>query len=82
MISIKEINIPTRGIATKVELVSGPILIGTSNGFQVKATLLDDDNNILIQSSVDISNSMYDQWGTEDSFIVDYVLEELGLTKL
>jgi hypothetical protein len=35
----------------------------------------------LNNGSIEIPNNIYNQWGTDDTFIIDYVISTLGLTR-
>lgn len=51
--------------------------------FEIEGDGGDSDNSLPSNKIkyVDIPQDIYAQWGTDDSFIIDYVLEQCGLEK-
>jgi hypothetical protein len=47
----------------------------------VEAVLLDASNNFIDKKNIVIKDADYLSWGNDDNYIVNYVLNELNLTK-
>jgi hypothetical protein len=51
------------------------------NSVSVQAVLFDADNNYIDTKIIVIKDADYLNWGNDDSYIVNYVLNELNLTQ-
>lgn len=54
--------------------------LGTSGNAFILCGLYSVSNEQLHNEVVDLSGADYDQWGTDDSYIIDKVVAALGLT--
>lgn len=80
MINIQEVNIPTKGIANKIRFNVHPFGLSPTNGFRIGYVLTDDNNKYVVGGIINVPQEIYDNWGTDDSYIVNYCLNELKLT--
>lgn len=82
MIDITPIQVPTKGTAVKLWVTIQNLTLVPTNGVMARYNLLDENTQILISGNLEIPKSIYDQWGTDDTYMVDYILGELNLSKL
>ena len=81
MTNIQPIEIATKGTATKIEIVVMAFKLNPTDGIRMSYQLTDEQNNGLLGGTITIPMTVYEQWGVDDSYIVDYVLNELSLQK-
>lgn len=63
--------------ATKIEILMNEFKLGATTGSCT--VYLMDEFRVVDAKRVDIPEEVYATWGTDDSFIVDYVLQVLNL---
>lgn len=77
---IQPISIPTKGSATNFGMrVVGYEVGSTSATFYWYAQT--DEGNALIDGNLTMSSPEIDSWGTDDNYVVDWALNQLGFTK-
>jgi hypothetical protein len=81
MIKIQPVNIPTKGIANQINIIVGSITLPCEYGASIWYQLMSDDNT-LIDGNLTMSEQVYMQWGTDDNYVIDWVLKELNLQLL
>jgi hypothetical protein len=76
--NIQTISYGAMGEANKMDITVIPFLLGsetTSLSVNIK-----NDEKIFESKKLDIPQDIYESWGTDDSIIIEWVCEELGLT--
>ena len=81
MIKIQPITIPTKGTANQINIVVGSITLPCDYGVSIFYKLMNEDNPLL-EGALTMGESVYSQWGTDDNFVIDWVLNELNLQRL
>ncbi len=81
MIKIQPVNIPTKGTANQINIVVGSITLPCDYGANILYQLKNDDNT-LIEGNLTMSEQIYSQWGTDDNYVIDWVLNSLNLQRL
>lgn len=79
MINIQEVIVPTKGTANKVDFFIQPFPLSPTEGIQVMFYLTNDQKEHILRGMVKVPQSVYDEWGSDDSHIVNYCLKELNL---
>lgn len=81
MINIEPVVIPTKGTATKLEI--RVLTFGlNSTSATTYWSLLTDTNQVVLDGNLVIPSEVFLNWGTDDSIIEDYVIDELNLVKI
>ena len=65
----------------KVQMAMPMFALNATEG-SVYTTLLTEDNKFVDRSLIKIPADVYASWAQDDSLVVSYVLEQLGLTQL
>ena len=68
----------TVNIAKSVEMRVFHFLIGSS--IEVNCLLKDENENVFKIENITISGDEYNNWGTDDSYLINLVLSKLGLS--
>ena len=68
----------TVNIAKSVEMRVFHFLIGTS--IEVNCLLKDENENVFKIENITISGDEYNNWGTDDDYLINLVLSKLGLS--
>ncbi len=79
-INIQDKTYTTTTVAKSIEIDSAEIKLGESARFMVK--LLDENENLVGIERVEISGTDYSNWGSDDQYVIDYILNALGLTEV
>jgi len=90
MIKIQDINVPTKGTGkyfqiTALNFVVGSTTTGIQTYWQIFAETTDEEGNassgsMLMDGNLPMDETTYASWGTDDSYVVNWALAELGLT--
>jgi hypothetical protein len=81
MIKIQPIQIPTIGTAESINIVVGSINLPCEYGVGIQYQLMANGLSAL-EGNLSMSEEIYSQWGTDDNFVIDWVLNELNLQRL
>lgn len=76
--NIQEVSYGVLGSATTIEVEVMNFVLGSESA-DVAVKLMD-GANVLERKLVPLSQEVYQQWGTDDSVVLNYVVSELGLT--
>lgn len=79
-IKVNDKTITTTSIVKSIEIESTKIVLNEYARFMVK--LLDEQKRVLEVEVVELSGDDYSNWGSDDQYVVDFILNQLGLTKL
>lgn len=90
MININDVVIPTKGTGKYLKVKVLPFDLEPSNGITLYWAIHAEEVNqevsepgaALLQGNLSFPQSEYDNWGTDDSVVTDWVIAELGLTKV
>jgi|TARA_B110000967_G_C18671031_1_gene453039 hypothetical protein len=66
-------------VSTQVEIILSEVVLNSHATIVVH--LLDANGNLLDNKFVKIEGEEYDNWSSDDNYIVDLALTKLGLTK-
>lgn len=82
---MKQVNIQTKEITktnsvTSIEIEEATLELDRSARFPVR--LLDENNNLVDIEIITIEGAEYDNWGADDSYIIDIILGKLNMTKI
>jgi hypothetical protein len=95
MIKIEEINVPTKGIGKYFQLTSLGNKINPNKPTSVtffwevytEETIVDGETTetgpgvCILVGNITMSAEIYNEWGLDDNFCLDWALNEVGLTK-
>jgi len=94
MIKIQDVIVPTKGTGKYLGVRALTFDITPTNGLSlywsihVEDTVIEDDVEVkkpgitILDGNLNLPQEVYDTWGTDDSHITDWVLNELNLTKI
>ena len=95
MIKIQDVIVPTKGTGKYINVRVLPFDLEPTNGIQLywavlaEATTPDSEGvdqvgpgAMLLEGNLSFPQDQYELWGTDDSFVTDWVLTELNLTKI
>lgn len=77
---IQIVPIPTTFVVTHVRISLSPFSLFATETTASVDYMINEDRAI-DRKVVHIPPDIYAYWGTDDTFIVDYVLEQLGITR-
>jgi hypothetical protein len=89
MIKIQDVTVPTKGVGKYFQITALNFVVSPTNGiqtyWQVFAETTDEEGqsqpgSMLIDGNLPMDQDTYDSWGTDDSVIVTWALNELGFT--
>lgn len=89
MIKIQDVTVPTKGTGKYFQITALNFVVSPTSGiqtyWQVFAETLDEEGNstpgaMLIDGNLPMDEATYDAWGTDDSYVVNWALQELGFT--
>jgi hypothetical protein len=78
-VTVDKATITTNKEVISIEIESGIVKLNHSAKFTVR--LFDSKGKLSDVKSVELSGTDYSNWGTDDSYVVSFILTELGLTK-
>lgn len=67
--------------ATKIQLTVPSFQLNETE-MDVYVTLYSDDDHLVDTRIIHIPPAVYAQWGTDDDYIVNYVITQLGVTEV
>ena len=79
-INVQDKTITTTTIVKSIEIESVELKIGDSA--KVFVRLLNENGGLVSNEIVRLEGSDYSNWGTDDQYLVDFVLTTLGLTEI
>jgi len=79
-INVQDKTITTTTIVKSIEIESVELKIGDSA--KVFVRLLDENGGLVSNEIVRLEGTDYSNWGTDDQYLVDFVLTSLGLTEI
>lgn len=79
-INVQDKTITTTTVVKSIEIESVELKIG--NSAKIFVRLLDENGGLITNEIVRIEGNDYNNWGTDDQYIIDYVLTTLGLTSI
>ena len=95
MIKIQDVTVPTKGTGKYLNVRVLTFDLEPTNGISLywaihsETTNTDEEGvetlspgSVLLEGNLSMPQDQYDQWGTDDSFVTDWALTELGLTKI
>lgn len=82
---MKQVNIQTKEITktsnvTSIEIEAATLELDRSARFPVR--LLDENMNLVDIEIITIEGEEYDNWGSDDSYIIDIILGKLNMAKV
>lgn len=89
MIKIQDVVIPTKGTAKYLNVRVLPFDLEPQNGIYLYWALYSEyinsedvsvPGNNLLEGNLHMEQAVYDQWGTDDSFVTNWVMTQLSLT--
>jgi hypothetical protein len=90
MIEIQDVTVPTKGVGKYFQITALNFVVSPTNGiqtyWQVFAQTQDEEGNnipgaMLIDGNLPMDQTTYDAWGTDDDYVVNWGLQELGFVK-
>ena len=90
MTEIQPVVVPTKGTAHYFQITALNFVVSPTNGiqtyWQIFAEQVDEEGvaspgAMLMDGNLPMDQATYDQWGTDDEFVVDWGLDQLGFTK-
>jgi hypothetical protein len=79
IVNIEPVEIPQNPIVeTAVRIIVTNVILNVSAS--IDAQILDSNSNIIEVKHLLLEQPDYSNWGTDDEFIVNWVLQQLGLT--
>lgn len=78
MISIEPF--PAMFMATQVEVTMPLFSLNATDG-TVLVDLYTTEQRVIERKTVYVPPDIYSQWGSDDNFIIDYVLNEIGIVR-
>lgn len=79
-INVQDKTITTTTIVKSIEIESVELKIGDSA--KVFVRLLNENGGLVSNEIVRLEGTDYSNWGTDDQYLVDFVLTTLGLTEI
>jgi hypothetical protein len=76
-IEIKSVSYGVLGNATQIDITILPFNLGLIP--KVRVDIVNDEKSFE-SKTLDMPEDIYENWGTDDSTIINWVYEELGLT--
>ena len=94
MIKIQDVVVPTKGTGKYLNVRVLTFDLEPQNGISLywaihsETTNTDEEGvetlspgSVLLEGNLSMPQETYDQWGTDDSFVTDWALSELSLSK-
>ena len=95
MIKIQDVVVPTKGTGKYLNVRVLPFDLEPTNGIQLYWAVLAETTStneegveevnpgpMLLEGNLNFPQDQYELWGTDDSFVTDWALTELNLTKI
>lgn len=89
MTQIQDVVVPTKGTAKYLNVRVLPFDLEPTDGIYVYWALYDEQvspeygsspGNNLLDGNLHMTQETYDAWGTDDTYVINWVITELGLT--
>lgn len=77
---IQPVTIPTKGFATNFGMRVIAYILG-SDSVTFYWYAYSDDGNTLLDGNITMTSPDIDNWGTDDTYIIDWALNQLGFIK-
>lgn len=71
--------VTTTTIVSRIEIM--PVMIVLSSKLVLMVHRYDDQNKMIASTTLEMTGNDYNAWGANDSYVTDWVLTQLGLTK-
>lgn len=90
MTEIQPVAVPTKGTAYYFQITALNFVVSPTNGIQTYWQIFGQSQDeqgvnvpgaMLMDGNLPMDQDTYDQWGTDDEFVVDWGLDQLGFTK-
>ena len=94
MIKIQDVTVPTKGTGKYLNVRALTFDLEPKNGISLywaihsETTNTDEEGvetlspgSVLLEGNLSMPQETYDQWGTDDSFVTDWALSELSLSR-
>lgn len=78
-INVQDKTITTSVIVKSIEIMSTEVKLNEAAYFMVKS--LDENGNLVNIERVSMEGTDYSNWGSDDNYVIDFILTSLGLTK-
>lgn len=78
-INVQDKTITTSVIVKSIEIMSTEVKLNEAAYFMVKS--LDENGNLVNIERVSMEGNDYSNWGSDDNYVIDFILTSLGLTK-
>lgn len=78
MISIKPMQVVNK---IAVSIIFQPATVDYGSGCSTVYSLLDENGKEIYKDSVQVTPEQYAEWGTEDDYIVNCFLENIGVVR-
>lgn len=78
-INVQDKTITTSLIVKSIEIMSTEVKLNESAYFKVR--LLDENGNLINVEKIVMEGTDYSNWGSDDNYVIDFILTSLGLTK-
>jgi len=94
MIKIQDVVVPIKGTGKYLNVRILPFDLEPTSGIQLYWAVLAETTveeegvqttspgAMLLEGNLNFPQEQYEQWGTDDSFVTDWALSELGLTEI
>ena len=79
-INVQDKTITTTTVVKSIEIESAEVKLGQSAKVYVR--LLDENGGLVGNEIVRVEGTDYENWGSDDQYLVDYILTTLGLTEI
>lgn len=79
-INVQDKTITTTTVVKSIEIESAEVKLGQSA--KVFVRLLDENGGLVGNEIVRVEGTDYENWGSDDQYLVDYILTTLGLTEI
>lgn len=90
MIEINDVTVPTKGTGKYFRISALDFMVSPTNGINTYWQVFSQHtfegelvpNVCILDGNLQMPQSVYDTWGTDDNVIIDWALTELGFTKV
>lgn len=88
MIKIQDVIVPTKGVGKYFQIklinldIPGVVATFYWNVMAKVSSEEDIPGAVLLEGNLHMPQDIYDQWGTDDSYVIDWALNELNFTKI
>jgi len=86
MIKIEDVVVPTKGTGKYLEVRAITFDLTPTDGIQLYWAIYAEEvifrGRALLEGNLHLPQEQYELWGTDDTFVIDWTLEQLNLTKI